>query len=709
MWLPRSSILSFEEIDRLAGIFAGLGVSKIRLTGGEPLLRHDLPTLVSLLSRRAAVRDLALTTNGVLLAREAEALRAAGLRRVTVSLDTLRPERMQEFARSRRHADVIAGIDAAIAAGFAPVKLNTVVIRGYNDDEVVDLLEFARERGAEAAVHRVHGRGRRHRLVHGPGRVPARDPGHRRPSLRAGRAAGARTPGRRRSGSRCADGTVFGVIASTTAPFCRTCDRGRLTADGTFLLCLYGEDGLDLRELLRGRRERRGDRRPDRRDLDAAHRPRSRGAQGPGGPGRPPPDREPARRSSARDAHPRRLMALQVALINPQIPPNTGNIARLCAATDVPLHLIEPLGFSLDRRGPAPRGSGLLAQRGSLAAPRLVRLPRRDGPEPVPLLLGQGRAELLGGALSLEQLPGVRQRDRRACRPGSWRSIRSAASRIPMNGAVRSLNLATAVGIVLYEALRADRCADALPSSRNALAFGGLARRHLIHNPHRGTRMLEKVAVVGAGNVGATAAQRLAEKNLARTVVMIDVVEGVPQGKALDQWQSGPIEGFDTRVVGTNGYDEAAGAEVFVVTAGIARKPGMSRDDLVKTNAGIVRSVSEQIARVAPEGDRRRGLQSARRDVLRRHEDHALSPGARPRHGRRARHRPLPHLPGRGDERLGQGHPGDGARRPRRHDGAAGLATPPSPAFRSPSCWSRASSIRSSIAPGTAAPRSWRF
>jgi malate dehydrogenase len=112
--------------------------------------------------------------------------------------------------------------------------------------------------------------------------------------------------------------------------------------------------------------------------------------------------------------------------------------------------------------------------------------------------------------------------------------------------------------------------------------------------------MLEKVAVVGAGNVGATAAQRLAEKHLARIVVMIDVVEGVPQGKALDQWQSGPIEGFDARVIGVNGYDEAAGAEVFVVTAGIARKPGMSRDDLVKTNAGIVRSVAKEIARVAP-------------------------------------------------------------------------------------------------------------
>ena len=112
--------------------------------------------------------------------------------------------------------------------------------------------------------------------------------------------------------------------------------------------------------------------------------------------------------------------------------------------------------------------------------------------------------------------------------------------------------------------------------------------------------MLGTVAVVGAGNVGATAAQRLAEKNLARTVVMVDVVEGVPQGKALDQWQSGPVEGFDARVIGTNSYAEAEGANVFVVTAGIARKPGMSRDDLVKTNAGIVRSVARDIARVAP-------------------------------------------------------------------------------------------------------------
>jgi len=107
--------------------------------------------------------------------------------------------------------------------------------------------------------------------------------------------------------------------------------------------------------------------------------------------------------------------------------------------------------------------------------------------------------------------------------------------------------------------------------------------------------MMNKITVVGAGNVGATAAQRLAEKELARSVVLVDVIEGVPQGKALDQWQSAPIEGFDTRVVGANDYAPAAGSELVVVTAGIARKPGMSRDDLVRTNADIVKQVSQQI------------------------------------------------------------------------------------------------------------------
>src|SRR5213592_2213509 len=112
--------------------------------------------------------------------------------------------------------------------------------------------------------------------------------------------------------------------------------------------------------------------------------------------------------------------------------------------------------------------------------------------------------------------------------------------------------------------------------------------------------MVNKITVVGAGNVGATTAQRVAEKELARTVVMVDVAEGIPQGKGLDQWQSAPIEVYDSRIIGTNGYDETAYSEIVIITAGIARKPGMSRDDLLNTNAGIVKSVSEQIKKSSP-------------------------------------------------------------------------------------------------------------
>jgi malate dehydrogenase len=112
---------------------------------------------------------------------------------------------------------------------------------------------------------------------------------------------------------------------------------------------------------------------------------------------------------------------------------------------------------------------------------------------------------------------------------------------------------------------------------------------------------MDKITVVGAGNVGATAAQRVAEKELARQVVLIDIAEGIPQGKALDQWQSAPIEGFDSRIIGSNGYEESAGSGIYIVTAGIARKPGMSRDDLLQTNAKIVREVSQNIARVSPD------------------------------------------------------------------------------------------------------------
>jgi cyclic pyranopterin phosphate synthase len=250
VWLPRESILSFEEIDRLVGIFTPLGVDKLRLTGGEPLLRHDLPQLVALLRRHTALRDIALTTNGILLARQTQELRTAGLDRITVSLDTLRPERMEDFARSPRHADVLEGIASARDAGFEAIKINTVVIRGYNDDELVDLIEFGRARNVEVrfieymdvggatgwSMGQVVSQGEiLETLEHRYGII---EPIEQSSWTPAGR-------------FRLADGTVFGVIASTTAPFCRTCDRSRLTADGTWLLCLYGEAGLDLREMLR--------------------------------------------------------------------------------------------------------------------------------------------------------------------------------------------------------------------------------------------------------------------------------------------------------------------------------------------------------------------------------------------------------------------------------------------------------------------------
>jgi len=249
-WLPRASILSFEEIARLAGIFAGLGAGKVRLTGGEPLLRHDLPHLVSQLARVAGVRDLALTTNGILLAPHAAALRAAGLGRVTVSLDTLRPERMTEFARSDRHAEVIAGIRAAVAAGFEAVKLNAVVIRGYNEDEVLPLLEFGRREGVEVRFIEymdVGGATRwtREQVV---SQAEILDMVARRHGAAEPMPARAAAPAER---FRLSDGTTFGIIASTTAPFCRDCDRSRLTADGTWFLCLYATDGVNLRDAMR--------------------------------------------------------------------------------------------------------------------------------------------------------------------------------------------------------------------------------------------------------------------------------------------------------------------------------------------------------------------------------------------------------------------------------------------------------------------------
>ena len=251
VWLPRESILTFEEIARVVGVFAGAGVTRVRLTGGEPLLRQELDGLIGLLARDERLTDIALTTNGTLLADHAAPLRVAGLHRVTVSLDTLRPDRMKEFARSGRHADVLRGIAAARVAGF-PVKLNTVVVRGFNDDELVDLIEFAR--GHQAEVRFIE-----YMDVGGATQWSMENVVSRREILeRLGHRYGTVQPllERTRPSAPAAryqlpDRTTFGIIASTTEPFCGTCDRARITADGHLFLCLYARTGIDLRERLR--------------------------------------------------------------------------------------------------------------------------------------------------------------------------------------------------------------------------------------------------------------------------------------------------------------------------------------------------------------------------------------------------------------------------------------------------------------------------
>jgi len=255
VWLPRDSILTFEELTRVARIFAALGVRKVRLTGGEPLLRHDLPALVAMLREVPALDDLALTTNGVLLAALAQRLRDAGLDRVTVSLDTLRPERLAAFARSNRHADILAGIRAARSAGLGPVKLNSVVMRGFNDDEITDLLEFARAENAELRFIEYMDVGGATQWS--PAQVVSREAilaaisaryGPVSLLPRAGAGSSIAAPAERFA---LGDGTRFGIIASVTAPFCRDCDRSRITADGTWYQCLYADRGTDLRDPLR--------------------------------------------------------------------------------------------------------------------------------------------------------------------------------------------------------------------------------------------------------------------------------------------------------------------------------------------------------------------------------------------------------------------------------------------------------------------------
>jgi GTP 3',8-cyclase len=248
VWLPRQEILHYEEMARLADVFVSLGVEEIHITGGEPLVRHDLPRLVEMLAPR--VKDLALTTNGTHLARMAGELRSAGLARVTVSLDTLRRERFLAMTRRDELAHVLEGIARAREAGFSPLKVNTVVMRGRNDDEIGDLLAFAKEAGAELRfIEYMDVGGATHWSWE---RVVSKREILERVEQRFGPPVPVITdPSSPAVRYRLADGTTFGVIASTTAPFCRACDRSRLTADGTFLLCLYATEGVNLRDALR--------------------------------------------------------------------------------------------------------------------------------------------------------------------------------------------------------------------------------------------------------------------------------------------------------------------------------------------------------------------------------------------------------------------------------------------------------------------------
>jgi cyclic pyranopterin phosphate synthase len=248
-WLPRAHLLTFEELARLSAIAARLGVDRVRLTGGEPLLRRDLSRLVERLASQPGLADLALTTNGVLLAGQAGALKSAGLHRVTVSLDTLRPERFRSLTGSGDHAAVLRGV-AAASATFGGLKIDTVVMRGVNDDELVDLLAFGREAGAEVRFIE-------YMDVGGATRwrwedvVPREEILARIADDVGPISAIARTTAAPADRYALPDGRVFGVISSTTAPFCRDCDRVRLTADGLWLTCLYATGGLDLRAPLR--------------------------------------------------------------------------------------------------------------------------------------------------------------------------------------------------------------------------------------------------------------------------------------------------------------------------------------------------------------------------------------------------------------------------------------------------------------------------
>ena len=249
-WLPKPQILNFEEIEFLARLFVSLGVDSIRLTGGEPLVRRNLPLLASRLSKIEGLKDLSLTTNGYYLSTQAKDLYDAGIRRINISLDSLNATKFREITGSDSFHRVISGIDAARAAGFDPIKINCVAIRGFNDDEIVDFLRWGKEKNLQIRFIEFmpldgdHHWSRERVLTQEEilQKVNASGFADYKQTEDDGPSAKFIAPD--------AD-DHFGVIPSVTQPFCASCSRIRITADGKFRTCLFAISEVDLREPLR--------------------------------------------------------------------------------------------------------------------------------------------------------------------------------------------------------------------------------------------------------------------------------------------------------------------------------------------------------------------------------------------------------------------------------------------------------------------------
>lgn len=250
-WIDRREVLRYEEILRLAKLFIAAGVDKIRLTGGEPLLRKDLERLIEKLSALDGLRGLCLTTNGALLAEKAAALKAAGLGQINVSLDTLDPEKFKKITQRGDLGSVLDGLSAAKDQRFSSVKINTVVERGVNDDEILDLVEFSRKNRFPIRFIEYMDVGNSNdwnseKVVT---KEEILDKIHARYPLRE---AERNDPSAPSTDYEFSDGGGrFGIIASVTEPFCSACTRARLTADGKLVTCLFSEKGFDLKKLLR--------------------------------------------------------------------------------------------------------------------------------------------------------------------------------------------------------------------------------------------------------------------------------------------------------------------------------------------------------------------------------------------------------------------------------------------------------------------------